>query len=128
MPAMSPRLQFDHERLEVYQLALKFVSWLADLLAELRKSKAPNIGEVISQIDRSSISTVLTTAEGNGRRAAKQRAKFFDDARGSATESAACLDLFVAKQATTSERISDGKVLLYGIISMHTKLVAKFDD
>jgi four helix bundle protein len=125
---MSDDPLFDHEKLEVYQLALQFVSWLTDLFGELSNSEIPKLSEVSGQIDRSSSSTVLNVAEGNGRRASKQRARFFDDARGSATESAACLDLFVAKRATTPERVREGKVLLQRIVSMLTKLVARFDQ
>jgi hypothetical protein len=40
---------------------------------------------------------LLNTAEGNGKRQGKQRAKFFDDARGPAVECAACLDALAAK-------------------------------
>ena len=101
--------QFDHEKLDVYQQALKFVAWLADLIAELRQSAIPNLRESINQIDRASTSIVLNIAEGNGRRATKQRARFFDDARGSATEAAACLDVLVAKSALHVEKAIDGK-------------------
>jgi four helix bundle protein len=51
--------------------------------------------ELIEQLDRASLSVLLNTAEGNGKRQG-QRAKFFDDARGSAFECAACLDASVA--------------------------------
>jgi hypothetical protein len=69
----------------------------------------------------------LNTAEGNGRRQGKQRAKFFDDARGSAFECAACLDASVAKKLSTRERIQPGKELLERIVAMLSKLVERFD-
>ena len=47
---------------------------------------------------------LLNTAEGNGRRQGRQRAKFFDDARGSAIECAACLDASVAKGFVVLQR------------------------
>ena len=50
--------------------------------------------------------------EGNGRRGQQTRAKFFDDARGSASESAACLDALVAKLACSPDRIRHGKDVL----------------
>ena len=56
----------------------------------------------------------------------KTRAKFFDDARGSATECAACLDSLVAKRACTEERIEHGKSLLVRVVSMLSKLVDRF--
>jgi len=124
---MTARTQFDHEKLEVYNLSLKFVAWLSDLLVEIRKNKIPQLSDIISQMDRSGNSIVLNIAEGNGRRATKQRARFFDDARGSATETAACLDVAVAKKAVETGRVSEGKALLIRIVSMLTKLVDRYD-
>jgi len=124
---MSSNQQFDHEKLDVYQLALSFVSWLTDLIAEVRESKSPQLREIIDQVDRASTSIVLNIAEGNGRRSTKQRARLFDDARGSATESAACLDVLIAKKAATRERVSEGKQTLLRVVAMLTKLVERFD-
>jgi four helix bundle protein len=70
---------------------------------------------------------LLNTAEGNGKRQRQIRAKFFDDARGSATECPACLDAFVAKRIVSSERIAAGKDLLLKIVSMLSGLVNRFD-
>ena len=124
---MTSTQQFSHEKLEVYQLALSFVGWLADLLPELKANKEARIGEVVDQIDRASTSIVLNLAEGNGRRATKQRARFFDDARGSATECAGCLDLMVAKRLVSAERVEEGKTILVRVVSMLTKLVDRYD-
>ena len=122
-----PRRQFDHEKLEVYQLELRFVSWSTKLIAEVRAKKIPNLRETCDQLDRAALSALLNTAEGNGRRASQQRARFFDDARGSTTECAACLDALVAKEACGTERIEAGKDLLLSVVSMLTKLVERFD-
>lgn len=124
---MTSTQQFSHEKLEVYQLALSFVGWLADLLPELKANKEARIGEVVDQIDRASTSIVLNLAEGNGRLATKQRARFFDDARGSATECAGCLDLMVAKSLVSAERVEEGKTILVRVVSMLTKLVDRYD-
>lgn len=121
-----PRRQFDHEKLDVYQYELRFIGWANDLLVEVSEHSQPRLREVCDQLDRASLSSLLNTAEGNGRRGLKQRAKFFDDARGSATESAACLDALVAKRASTQARIEEGKEMLLSIVSMLTKLVEKF--
>ena len=51
---------------------------------------------------------------------------FFDDARGSATECAACLDALVAKKVCNVQRVEPGKSLLVRIVSMLTKLVERF--
>jgi hypothetical protein len=70
---------------------------------------------------------LLNTAEGNGKRRGQSRAKFFDDARGSATECAACLDALVAKSVFPAERVLEGKTVLLRIVSILCKLVERFD-
>ena len=125
---MTSATFFDHEKLDVYQCALQFISWATDLFGELREAKVPQIREVIDQLDRASISVVLNTAEGNGRRSGQARARFFDDARGSGTECAACLDVLVAKGACVIERVAEGKELQFRIVSMLCKLVDRFDE
>src|SRR6266436_10124683 len=54
--------------------------------------------------------------------------KFFDDARGSAVECAACLDALVARKLATIERVIEGKRLLFRTVGMLTKLVERFDS
>jgi four helix bundle protein len=127
MKDMPNTPQFDHEKLEVYQLELKFISWVTILLKEIKAERIPLIRETCDQLDRASLSALLNTAEGNGRRATKQRAKFFDDARGSATECAACLDALVAKDACSKDRVEEGKAMLVRIVAMLSKLVQRFD-
>lgn len=123
------RTHFDHEKLDVYQLELRFVTWVTGLLAKIKQRLAnARIAEVSDHLDRASLSALLNTAEGNGRRQRQTRAKFFDDARGSVTECAACLDALVAKGICTSEEIDDGKQLLLRIASMLTKLITRFDS
>ena len=117
---------FDHEALDVYKLELAFVAWASDLLEQTSRSGKPRICEVQDQLDRASLSALLNTAEGNGKRRRAVRAKFFDDARGSATECAACLDALVAKNACSLERIVEGKQMLSRIVGMLTKLIQIF--
>lgn len=124
---MFPPRQFDHEKLQVYQLELEFISWLTDLFTEIQAAKVPRLTEVIDQLDRGSLSALLNTAEGNGRRASQQRVRFFDDARGSATECAACLDALVAKRACKADRVEKGKDMLLSIVSILSTLVSRFD-
>jgi len=118
---------FDHEKLDVYQLELRFISCATILLTDIREAGKGFHREVCEQLDRASLSTLLNTAEGNGKRQGRQRAKFFDDARGSAVECAACLDALVAKRLVAPERITEGNALLVRIVGMLTKLVQRFD-
>ena len=122
------RTYFDHEKLDVYHLELRFVTWVTVLLANIKQRPTQaRITEVLDQLDRASLSALLNTAEGNGRRQRRTRAKFFDDARGSATECAACLDALVAKDVCTADEIDEGKQLLLRIASILTKLIERFD-
>ena len=118
---------FDHEKLHAYQLELRFISWVTQLIEDAKLHAAGKTREVCDQLDRASLSALLDTAEGNGKRQSQVRAKFFDDARGSATECAACLDALVAKNVFGAERILEGKALLLRIISTLSGLIARFD-
>ena len=124
MPAAR---KFDHEKLEVYQFELEFIAWLTDFFEEVQSSKVPRLSEVLDQLDRASLSALLNTAEGNGRRATQQRVRFFDDARGSATECAACLDAIVAKKACKMERVLSGKDMLLSVVSILSALISRFE-
>jgi four helix bundle protein len=122
-----PASQFDHEKLDVYQLQLRFIAWLADLFEELNSTKPRRVADTLDQLDRASLSVLLNIAEGNGRRPTQQRVRFFDDARGSATECAACLDALMAKRATSAARVAEGKALLIRVVSILSKLVERFE-
>jgi four helix bundle protein len=127
--AKEMRTYFDHEKLDVYQLELRFVGWVTELLASIKQRPTDaRIAEVSDQLDRASLSSLLNTAESNGRRQRQTRAKFFDDARGSVTECAACLDALVAKRICTKEEIQQGKEILLRVASMLTKLISLFDS
>src|SRR5688572_11347894 len=114
---------FDHEKLDVYQLELQFITWVADLLAEIKVDATAATREVRDQLDRASLSALLNTAEGNGKRQRHVRVKYFDDARGSTAECAACLDALVAKGACRPDRIPDGKAMSLRIAQMLSRLV-----
>lgn len=78
-------VQFDHEKLDVYQRAVEFVAWATDLIAEVKQISSVSVREACDHLDRASLSILFNTAEGNGKRQMRTRAKFFDIARGSAT-------------------------------------------
>ena len=115
--------QLDHEKLEVYQASLAFIAWLEAVLQELPKSIS-----VTDQLDRASTSIPLNIAEGNGKYTGADRCRFFDIARGSATESAAALDVLVAKGRCPGEDVQHGKDRLAGIVSMLVGLIKANSD
>ena len=110
------KTHFDHEKLDVYQDAIGFVSWVDELLEGIPKSLA-----VHNQLDRASTSIPLNIAEGNGKYTPADRCRFFDIARGSALECAACLDVLVAKNRIDSA--DSGKAILVRIVSMLVGLI-----
>lgn len=110
--------QFDHEKLNVYQASLKFISWSTDLVSKLDSKAA-----VKDQLDRASTSVPLNIAEGNGKFAIRDRCRFLDFARGSALECAACLDVSVAKHLTDTTTVTSGKEQLFEIVSMLMGLI-----
>ncbi len=116
---MNPKLiRFDHEKLNVYQRALKFITWATDLL-----NRVPPKLSVHSQLDRASTSIPLNIAEGNGRFTTADRCRFFDIARGSTLECAAALDVLVAKRILIEEDIDTGKADLAEMVSMLVGLI-----
>jgi four helix bundle protein len=110
------KTSFDHEKLDVYQESIRFVSWVDELLEKVPKSLA-----VHNQLDRASTSIPLNIAEGNGKYTSADRCRFFDIARGSALECAACLDVLVAKKRI--ETSESGKTMLVRIVSMLVGLI-----
>jgi four helix bundle protein len=109
-------MSFDHEKLSVYQEAIKFIAWSDELLETLPKNLA-----VYNQLDRAATSIPLNIAEGNGKYTAPDRCRFFDIARGSALECAACLDVLVAKKRHL--QAAAGKEMLVRIVSMLVGLI-----
>lgn len=114
---------FDHERLRAYQEALRFAAWVEPLLEKL-----PARLSTRDQLDRASTSVVLNIAEGNGKRSHPDRCRYFDIARGSVLESAACLDVLVARRILGSSEVAEGKTLLLGVVSLVAGLIARFSS
>src|SRR5687768_13648690 len=66
------RSTFDHEKLQVYQDSLAFISWLEVLLQNVPKSAR-------DQFNRASTSIALNLAEGNGKFTSPDRLPTFDN-------------------------------------------------
>lgn len=110
--------RFGHETLNVYQESIRFITWITELLETIPKSLS-----VHNQLDRASTSIPLNIAEGNGKHTSADRCRYFDSARGSALECAACLDVLVAKKKVDEDRVKKGKGQLYQIVSMLIGLI-----
>jgi four helix bundle protein len=110
------KTKFDHEKLKVYQASIEFTAWVDELLEHIPKGLA-----VHNQLDRASTSIPLNIAEGNGKFTAADRCRFFDIARGSALECAACLDVLFSKKLIKTP--TPGKEMLVEIVSMLVGLI-----
>lgn len=116
---MNPtKTRFDHEKLIAYQRGIEFVAWSSQLLQNLATKAA-----VSNQLDRASTSVPLNIAEGNGKCTGPDRCRYFDIARGSALECAACLDVLVAKAECTVDQVETGKAMLHEIVSLLVGLI-----
>ncbi len=104
---------FDHEKLNAYQVSLTFNDWVGELLLSINAKAAAK-----DHLDRAATSIPLNIAEGNGKFSTKDRARFFDIARGSAVEAAASLDVLVARKLTSQEQIIPAKEQLVQIVNM----------
>lgn len=114
---------FDHEKLRAYQEALRFAAWIEPVIEKLPAKLSAR-----DQLDRASTSIVLNIAEGNGKRSHPDRCRYLDIARGSALESAACLDVLVARRKLAASEVTEGKTILIGVVSLVAGLIAHFSD
>ena len=109
--------QFDHEKLNVYHEALDFVGHATELLERVPKRVA-----VYDQLDRASTAIPLNIAEGTGKFTPPDRRRYYNTARGSALECAACLDVLVVKKILKQE-ITEAKAVLIKVVSMLVGLI-----
>ena len=114
---------FDHEKLEVYQGSLVFCGWVGQFLDTISAKAAAK-----DQLDRASTSIPLNIAEGNGKFSRRDRARFFEIARGSALECAACLDVLVVRRLAFESQIEGGKERLGHVVRMLMGLLRRFSE
>jgi four helix bundle protein len=109
----AARPYFDHERLDVYQLALEFVHWGDTLIGkdepQTRRAR---------RLDLLSTSIVLNVAEGNGRFGALDHRRFIDIAHQSALKSVVAIDLMVARRQIGAGEAHTARLMLSRIVGM----------
>lgn len=113
---------FDHEKLKVYQLALRFNEFANNVCRRIPKSN------ITDQLDRASNSIVLKIAEGNGKYSKKDRCRYFDISFGSSLESASCFDILFTRKLISNEELNTGKKMLKEIVSMLVGLIKSNSD
>ena len=81
-----------HDKLHCYQGLVQLTKDLHKIAQTLPKG----YGYLQDQLRRAMASSVLNLAEGNARKSIKERRRFFEIARGSIAEVAACIDILFA--------------------------------
>jgi len=107
-----------HEKLDVYQLAIRYVAWVyekANSLSGIHRNAR-------DQWLRASQSIPLNIAEGNGKAAEADRRRYFEIARGSTLECAAIQDVLVVGNALDKEESKDQKGNLDRIAAMLSRM------
>lgn len=117
-------MSFDHERLDVYQAALDFLVLCEAVLEQLPRGRA----HLADQLTRASLSIVLNIAEGAGKYHKPDKRRFYLTATGSATESAAILDIALRLRLIDEVRHGRGKDLLNRIVAMLVKLATALEN
>jgi len=111
---------FSHERLDVYQVALGFVTWVDQICRGLTGRQ-----DLADRLDKASTGIVLNIAEGNGRFSLADHARFLGIAHSATVQSAATLDLAVARGVVQVENSRDGRQMLERIAAMLTAMTKK---
>lgn len=109
----SHGLEFAHERLDVYRLALGIITWLT----RIPEATAWPIA-VFRQLDESLTAIPLNLAEGNGRFARLQQRSFIAMANRRAFQAAARLDLLVGRGRLPGATAETGKEMLRAVAKM----------
>ena len=111
-------MMLDHERLDVYHLALEFLVFANGVIEGLPRGRS----HLADQFTRASLSIVLNVAEGAGKHSKPDKRRYYLTARGSATESAALLDVCVRLGVLDVTGHKTGKEMMVRIVSMLVKL------
>ena len=114
---------FDHEKLDVYQVALEYVAEAFRIARDLSGLHRHSRDQWL----RAAQSILLNIAEGNGKRSLKDRSRFFDIARGSALECSAIQDVLLVSEAIAIETSDPLKAKLKRIVAMLTRLAMRSD-
>jgi four helix bundle protein len=117
-------MQLDHERLDVYDLALEFLVLANGIVEGLPRGRS----HLADQFTRASLSIVLNLAEGAGKHSKLDKRRYYVTARGSATESAALLDVCQRLKLLDESGHRAAKGMLVRVVSMLIKLAQSCED
>ena len=111
----SRQVTLDHERLEVYALAVELHGLVMGLVPRR------GVRHLRDQLERSSMGVVLCIAEGAGRISEPDKRRFYGMARGSATESAAA-DLLGVRGVASAGDCQEARLMVVRLVQMLSRL------
>jgi four helix bundle protein len=114
----------DHERLDVYHLSLDFLVFANQVIEALPRGRS----HLADQLMRASTSIVLNLAQGAGKHSKPDKRRYYLTARGSATESAALLDVCARLKLLDDPGHKAGKEMLVRVVSMLIKLAQSLEE
>jgi four helix bundle protein len=114
----------DHERLDVYHLSLDFLVFANQVIEALPRGRS----HLSDQLMRASTSIVLNLAEEAGKHSKPDKRRYYLTARGSATESAALLDVCARLKLLDDPGHKAGKEMLVRVVSMLIKLAQSLEE
>jgi four helix bundle protein len=115
---------FDHEKLDVYKIAIEFVIVGGEIIEHLPRGKS----YLADQLQRASSSIPLNIAEGAGEYSSNEKCRFYRIAKRSATECAGILDVCRSLQAIEKQHYEKARQLLLRIVSMLIKMAKLVDS
>lgn len=115
---MDKHVVFAHERLVAYQRAVEFSACATTLVDALGWDET----HLADQLRRASDSIVLNVCEGAGRTRGPDQARFYDVARGSATECAGILALLAIRDLAPVEALDRARRILHQVVCLLTAL------
>jgi four helix bundle protein len=115
--AAAPPPALDAEKLVCYELALELQVLCAALIPAQHRV-------LQDQLERASLSVVCNIAEGAGRRSRKDKRRMYAIARGSATETAAIVDVLRLRRLASEGQCRAARSLALRVVQLLTKLDA----
>lgn len=109
---------FDHERLDVYRVAITLIVLIDEVVEHLPRGRA----YLADQLLRAGTSVPLNIAEGAGEYSINEKIRFYRMARRSATECASIFDVCIQLKLIDEARYTKGRELLLRIVAMLTKM------
>ncbi len=118
---MDRDFSFGHERLQAYSVALEFLGDVAGLLSGLPRGESA----IADQLRRAGDSVLLNLCEGAGRPRGREKAYFYEIARGSGTECAGILDVLRVRRLAEPAAVAAARARLHRLVCMLTALARR---